>query len=344
MRLIQNLWIMFVVMLVTAVGAQQVDRFSQISPANTPATTDTVIGVQGGTTDVQYTFAQVAASVASQQSLRTVLTGNVTYYIATTGNDANPCTVGSPCLTKVRVWNLICQTLDIAGNVVTIQFANGTYTDNLFIGFSLGTGSTAATPVGGGQITFQGNTSDNTQVVWNGGTTYVVASGSIITSTVNFTWATAKNNTGTGIDAFYLTGDGNFQFTSMNFGIAGGSWVHAAGPLAIGLTNITMSGNPSLSSGQGPIYATGGAFVAVNGAWNATAALSWPTTGSGFVWMDGAAVLQTFGASFGTSGAGSYTGERYLADLNGIIQTFGEGATYFPGSTSGSTATGGQYN
>lgn len=47
--------------------------------------------------------------------------------------------------------------------------------------------------------------------------------------------------------------------------------------------------------------------------------------------------------SFGTTWTGSATGSRYTATLNGIINTFGAGATYFPGDSAGSTATGGQY-
>jgi hypothetical protein len=41
--------------------------------------------------------------------------------------------------------------------------------------------------------------------------------------------------------------------------------------------------------------------------------------------------------------SGSATGARYDASLNGVIQTGGGGATYFPGNASGVTATGGLY-
>jgi hypothetical protein len=40
---------------------------------------------------------------------------------------------------------------------------------------------------------------------------------------------------------------------------------------------------------------------------------------------------------------GNVTGPRFLASLNGVINTHGQGANYFPGSTAGSTTTGGQY-
>lgn len=42
--------------------------------------------------------------------------------------------------------------------------------------------------------------------------------------------------------------------------------------------------------------------------------------------------------------SGSATGKRYEALLNGVIDTQGAGSTYFPGSSSGSVGSGGQYN
>lgn len=42
--------------------------------------------------------------------------------------------------------------------------------------------------------------------------------------------------------------------------------------------------------------------------------------------------------------SGSATGARFNANNNGVIFTAGQGASYLPGSTAGSTSTGGQYN
>jgi hypothetical protein len=44
-----------------------------------------------------------------------------------------------------------------------------------------------------------------------------------------------------------------------------------------------------------------------------------------------------------TTFSGAATGKRYSAELNGILNTFGGGASYFPGNSAGSTSTGGQY-
>jgi hypothetical protein len=42
-------------------------------------------------------------------------------------------------------------------------------------------------------------------------------------------------------------------------------------------------------------------------------------------------------------GAFSVTGQRYVANTNGILETGGAGATFIPGSAAGTTSTGGLY-
>jgi hypothetical protein len=55
------------------------------------------------------------------------------------------------------------------------------------------------------------------------------------------------------------------------------------------------------------------------------------------------AAARHFGANWAGTAA-SVTGTRYAITLNGVIQTFGGGANYFPGDALGFTATGGQYS
>lgn len=55
----------------------------------------------------------------------------------------------------------------------------------------------------------------------------------------------------------------------------------------------------------------------------------------------GGIYLNTPNASF--AGPGTTTGTRYSASLNGVISVNGGGASVFPGTVAGSTATGGQY-
>lgn len=63
---------------------------------------------------------------------------------------------------------------------------------------------------------------------------------------------------------------------------------------------------------------------------------------SDFVGADRLA-LQRWGSATISLGAFGVTGQRYLSRTNSVIDTFGGGANYFPGSIAGAVATGGQY-
>ena len=74
-------------------------------------------------------FQLVPAGSISGLTSRIILTGNASFYVATTGNDSNPCTaVGAPCLTIQRALDLIESSYDLAGFTATVNIADGTYT------------------------------------------------------------------------------------------------------------------------------------------------------------------------------------------------------------------------
>jgi len=58
------------------------------------------------------------------------LTGNTTVYVSPTGNDSTgDGTQSAPWLTRQKAWDTIRDTFDLNGFTVTIQHADGTYTD-----------------------------------------------------------------------------------------------------------------------------------------------------------------------------------------------------------------------
>ncbi|WP_448786344.1 phage tail-collar fiber domain-containing protein [Brucella intermedia] len=79
---------------------------------------------------------------------------------------------------------------------------------------------------------------------------------------------------------------------------------------------------------------------------NGVIAISGPITSDG-VTVSGVFGYATSGGgiSVGTSGTvtGTATGARYSVTMNGVINTLAGGPNFFPGTTAGSTATGGQY-
>jgi hypothetical protein len=62
---------------------------------------------------------------------------------------------------------------------------------------------------------------------------------------------------------------------------------------------------------------------------------------NGFVTANDAAIVETHYTSI--TGAGLVTGPKYQASLNSIIDSGGNGTSYFPGSVAGSLTTGAQY-
>lgn len=67
-----------------------------------------------------------------------------------------------------------------------------------------------------------------------------------------------------------------------------------------------------------------------------------PAFSGGFVVAASGGALQA-PLSSGNLFTGAATGQRYYANANGVINTFGGGANYFPGSAIGAVASGGQY-
>jgi hypothetical protein len=94
-------------------------ELSQISAASNPQFTDTVIGVQGGTTEVQYTFSQLGVLLPA--------TGFLNFYISTTGSDSNPGTLAQPFATLQHAFNIALK-FDYQGLYFpTFNVENGTY-------------------------------------------------------------------------------------------------------------------------------------------------------------------------------------------------------------------------
>jgi hypothetical protein len=62
-----------------------------------------------------------------------------------------------------------------------------------------------------------------------------------------------------------------------------------------------------------------------------------------FAWGNNSGHLEAWSMTISGAGVAGTTGKRYQSDGNSVIFTNGGGASYFPGNSSGTTATGGQY-
>lgn len=261
---------------------------------------------------------------------RETLTANRTYYVRTDGSDSNDGlsnASGGAFLTIQKAVNVVAA-LDISIYTVTIQLGNtGTFTGNVAVN---------APWIGTGDVILAGDavTPANTVIANSGGASAIVVRNNGRLHVRNFKVGTttggsciqadnaAIKNLG-GIDfgaaAFAHWAAVNNGFIYADYGaapykisggnIAGHFYASLGGTFYIRATTITITGTPGIG------------------------------TGAGFAALDNLSKGYFDGLTF----SGAATGPRYQSTTGSVINTGGGGANYFPGNSTGSTATGGQY-
>lgn len=256
-------------------------------------------------------------------AIREVLTANRTYYVRTDGSDSNDGLTnnsGGAFLTIGAAMSAI-GALDIGNYDVTVQLASGTYTSSTTI---------TRRWVGSGDVTISGDTTTPANVIISTSAACIYAIGfgvrirvqglKLVSSASHGLWA----QNGALIE---VTG-------KMEYGACSGYHL-----IAVNKGLIYNQGSDYTISGaaQIHIYASGQSLIYQN---DFTVTVSGtPAFSSAFVYAVELSQIQATSITY----SGSATGVYYYAGLNSVIQTGGGGATYFPGNSSGFTATGGQY-
>lgn len=280
-------------------------------------------GTELSSTTVQAAIAELDDDLATERAARREkLTTARTYYVRSDGSDSNTGLVnssGGAFLTIQKAIDVVVGTLDLGGNNVTISVGSGT-----FAGLSMTSRQTGA-----GDITVQGDLTTPSNVTV----------GAILVSGAGCRLFVGGMNIDKGTGSYCLRADT-------------GGFVRATGLMRYSST----SGGHRIISDKGGVIevraneqiagtVAGAHYLAIsNGIIDCTAANTWtavstPEQTGAFAWALAGGIISA--ASNVTSG--SFTGPRYLASLNGVINANGGGASLFPGSTAGSTATGGQY-
>lgn len=253
--------------------------------------------------------------------LREQLTANRTYYVRTDGSDSNDGlsnSSGGAFLTVQKAIDVACA-LDLSIYSVTIQIGAGTYTSPI----------AGKSYVGAGPIYIKGDETTPSNVLFN------------ITS------GTSSVMTFDGVIGLYILSGFKFQ-SSVLHGIAVSNSYVQAHHIEVGACNgvqlaanfggllrvtsdYTISGGGSvhLNTSRGGVISAPYVAVTVTGTPNFSAAFCLANEFS-FIRAPG-------------SFTGAATGVRYSASGNAVIATGGGGASFFPGDSAGSTATGGQY-
>lgn len=261
---------------------------------------------------------------------RTRLAADTNIYVATTGsNSANSgLASGSAFLTLQYAWDFLQKGFDLNNHKVTINVAAGTYTAGISAqGQILG-------QAGFDKIVINGNTGSPS--------TYIISVGA---AEVAFL---AQNNCCYTIQGLHLQASGSGAYGVHS---AYNSYIACGAGMEFG----------AFASGY-HLYADnyGGIVMLTNYTINGAAAYHYFITRSGIIFLGSAggtitvsgtpafttfAQVSDLGELFCESNtfSGSATGTRYSVTINGVIDTPGGGASYFPGNVAGSTATGGQY-
>jgi hypothetical protein len=261
--------------------------------------------------------------------VRTVLTANTQYYInAGTGSDSNAGTSVSPWATLQHAVSYVQNNVDLAGFTVTFN-ASGAFTTGVqmfgkFVG-QTNEGSIVFSFSSGATVTA---TNSSAFLVHDGAQCTIQGTG---TATVIST--TGSGNGGNAVEAAYSSSMVTIG-AGLNFGSCYGSHLSNTQQAWINIqNNYTISGGAAhhLSGGPGSVIGLSGSATTIT--------LTGTPAFTTFASQAGPGQINIGGLTF----SGSATGTRYSATLNGVINTNGGGASYLPGSISGSTATGGQY-
>lgn len=275
---------------------------------------------------------QIAPATQSQHAVqysqvRKVLTANLNLYVATTGNDSTNTglTAGSPFLTLQKAYNFLQQNYDLAGQyVATINVAAGTYTAGLLANGPV-TGAT-----GYQNVVVNGTGAGTNVSVGSSSTCFGAATGAqYIVSNCSIQSSGSGSNGVVTNDALSRIGIG----AGVTFGgMSGGAHIFCSGGLISVSNAYTIAGgaaNHLLVSNPGSLITYGAITVTLSG----TPAFS------NFAIAQYLSQINVAGITF----SGSATGTRYSASNNAIIYTNGGGASYLPGNSAGSTASGGLY-
>jgi hypothetical protein len=295
-------------------------NFTGVPTSPTPATTDNSTKIA--------TTAYVQANI-----FKIVLTSSTTFYVSTTGSDANPGTSSSPYATVTHAYSTLVNKYNLNGHNVVIQIDDGTYTENIVC---------AGVPEGFGQnfIALQGNNVAPTNV-------HINSSGNCV-SVINGCTLQLSGvyMTSSGGDCIFLQGNATLNFGTVNFGSCASFHIQAGGTGSY----IVISSPYTISGGAAAHYLCGatGEIVLFNtanpititksggGAINFTQSFAIATSCGNIVVLPG--------VTFSISGGTTVTGTKSSAQFNGVINTNGAGGdTFFPGSVTGIAGTGGQY-
>lgn len=272
------------------------------------------------------------------------LTGNTNWYVnGSTGSDTlydgTSATISGshgPWATIQHAVNTISPT-NLAGFNQTINVADGTY--NQATSLSLGTTN------GNGTIFIIGDTVTPTNCFISS-----TAQTAPVVSAINISggnWNIQGFEIGAGIgtvssdpgSCIFLNGQANLSISNIAFGNANSAHIDCAGSSNVNISGIIyLVSNAQFAYHMAAIHGT----IGTQGGSAPALVINGPVAVTqDFVLASQLGVVQVLYSSI--ANANLVSGRKFAAILNGVINTQGSGANYFPGTLGGLTGTGGQY-
>lgn len=281
---------------------------------------------KGGTIDItNLVFEEFSASGTNQ---RDALGANRDYYVdGSSGSDSNDgLASGAGAFATIQKALDVVGSLDINIYDVNINVADGTYAESLVL----------KPPVGSGTLNLIGNTTTPSSCIISATSANCI---SLFRAGSEFRLSGFQTQITTGTTSSHImVSAAGATVVVDDWSFAGGA-VYAHGIVRAGgfLQLITYECSGAATFHLRIDNGGGGTIVLVGGTKTFAGTPVWSAAGIGVAGSGCHCVA--YGAGF----SGGATGVRYTASLNGVIETDGGGASYFPGNASGSVATGGVY-
>lgn len=213
-----------------------------------PAASGTIGGVQALTCSVGQAITAISTSgvptCTAVSGGRILLTTATTFHVSTTGTDVAGCGLASgasACRTRGYLYSILSASYDLAGYTVTVQIADGTYTDSLQVYGPLLVGQ-----AGAAGLIFQGNCASTEAVLIQPaaatGYAYSAAFGSgYRVQCQKLDMTSNRSNINTGADTVSIGNSSTILFGSLSKAAAGSGKDMTFGCNFTGYNSVTIS-------------------------------------------------------------------------------------------------------
>jgi len=297
-----------------------------------PANAIALLAWNGSTFSILSVMGPAVFARATQ--VQPILTAAQTYFVATTGSDANNGLASGTAFQTIQKAVNVISKFNLNGFNITVNVANGTYNQSV----------TLLPTAGSGTVTFAAATTHAVVLSSTLGSALICANAVRNYVFAGFKFTSSGFIAGVDPGSGVYTADGaSLTLTDPEFGACQGNSVFCHNGASLRISgSLTFSGSCSANAlGSGALISSGLSATVVTPPAGIPLTISTAITGAYFI--ESISGASTFVILSSITGKASFTGSTYQVLLNGIINAGGGGATYYPGANTPTVQTGGQY-